>query len=112
MEIKVNLNPLKETTVFLYRGITIIYSNSDWAVLCRNLQTCQRRWGTVEKVMRKIGEPIKGQEMMYKAVVQAVILYGRKIWVATDAMMMVLEEFHQRTARRIAGTTVMKGDGA
>ena len=49
MEIKVNLNPLEETTVFLYQGITITYNNSDWAVFYINLQTYQRRWGTVER---------------------------------------------------------------
>ena len=59
MEIKVNLHPLEETTVFLYRGIKITYNNSDWAVLYRNLQTYQRRWGMAEKVMGKIREPIK-----------------------------------------------------
>ena len=47
---------------------------------------------------------------MYKAVVQAMLMYGSKIWVVTGAMMMVLEGFHHRIARRIAGMTVSKGD--
>ena len=39
------------------------------------------------------------------------ILYGRKIWVVTEVMMTVIEVFHHRIDRRIAGMTVMKGDG-
>ena len=36
------------------------------------------------------GAPIKARKMMYKAVVQEVILYGSKIWVVTNTMMKVL----------------------
>ena len=50
--------------------------------------------------------------MIYKAVVsvvfQAVLLYWREIWVAIDAIMAMLEGFHHRIARQIAGTTERK----
>ena len=39
--------------------------------------------------------------MLYKAVAQTVLLYGCKIWLVTGAMLKVMEEFHQRAARRI-----------
>ena len=41
--------------------------------------------------------------MMYKLVVQVVLLYGSEIWVVTDAMMTVLEGFHIKTVERIVG---------
>ena len=44
----------------------------------------------VEKVMDKTGGTTKAREMMYKAVVQAVRLYGSERWVVKDTMMMVL----------------------
>ena len=44
----------------------------------------------VEKVLGKRGATIKDWAMMYKVVVQAVIMYGSESWVVTDAMMMVL----------------------
>ena len=47
----------------------------------------------VEKFMRKMWAPLKDRAMMYKSVVQAVLLYRSKIWVATDKMMKVLEGF-------------------
>ena len=55
----------------------------------------------LEKVLGKTGSPIKDREMMYKAVVQAVLLYRRDIWVVTDAITTFLEGFHRRISRRI-----------
>ena len=51
------------------------------------------------------GAPIKAWEMIYKMGVQAVILYGSKIWVVTDEMMIVLEVLHHSITRRITGMT-------
>ena len=49
--------------------------------------------------------------MMYKEVAKTVLLYGRKSWVVTDVMMMVLEGFHHSTYRLITGMTVHRGAG-
>ena len=65
----------------------------------------------MSKVTGNTGVPIKACDMMYKAVFQLVLLYGREIWVVTDSMMMVLEVFYHKIARRIAEMTVGKGDG-
>ena len=40
--------------------------------------------------------------MFYKAVAQAVLLYGCESWVLTDKVWSTLEGFHNRAARRIA----------
>ena len=64
----------------------------------------------VAKVMGKMGAPIKACAMIYKAVVQAVLLYGSPIWVVTDAMVMVIEVFQHMIARQILGVTARKGD--
>ena len=47
-----------------------------------------------EKLMGKTGLPIKAPVMMYKVVVQVVLLCESEIWRVTDAMMTVLEDFH------------------
>ena len=70
MAIRVNLNPLRETAAFLYLRRTVKYNTSDWAALYSNLRKYQRRWGMVEKVLGKMGVPIKYLATMYKAVVQ------------------------------------------
>ena len=74
MEIKVKLNPLESTTVFPYLGYIITYKNNDWAAFYSNLRKDHRRWGMAENVLEKTGEPIKAHEMMYKTVVQVVLL--------------------------------------
>ena len=43
--------------------------------------------------LEKTGAPVKDRAMIYKAVVQAVIMYGSKIWVFMDPMMKVVEGF-------------------
>ena len=48
--------------------------------------------------------------MEYKVVVQVVLLYGSEIWVATDAMMTLLEGFHHRIAIHVLGMTLNKFD--
>ena len=49
--------------------------------------------------------------MMYKAVVQAVLMHGSEIWVVTEVMMTVLEVFHHRTAGQIVRIIEQRGDG-
>ena len=58
-----------------------------------------------------MGYPIKAHAIIHKAIVQAVILHGRKIWVVTDTMSTVLEGFHYRIAIHTSGMTVRKRDG-
>ena len=65
----------------------------------------------VAKVLGKTRAPIKACVLMYKAVFQSVLLYGREIWVVMHTMMTVLELFHHRIAKRVAGLTERKGDG-
>ena len=53
----------------------------------------------VAKVLGKTGAPIKARTMIYKAVVQLVLLYGSERWVVMGAIMTVLEGFHHMIAR-------------
>ena len=51
----------------------------------------------------KVGATVRAWAMMYKAVVQTVLLYGSESWVIMNAMMKVLEGFHHQIASRIVG---------
>ena len=46
--------------------------------------------------------------MMYKAVVQTVLIYRIDFWVVTEAMLKVMEVFHHCLNRRIAGMSSWK----
>ena len=71
----------------------------------RNLSESQQIWGMVKKVMGKTGVTIKAPKMMYKVVVQVVLMYGSEIWVVANEMMTVLEGLHHRISEQIAGMT-------
>ena len=101
MVYRVNPNPLEATTVFPYLVRTFTYNNSYWAALYSNLRKTQKKWGMVAKVLGKTGALIKARENIYKALVQAVILYGSKTGVVMEAMMTVLNIIPHRIARLI-----------
>ena len=86
-----------------------MYNNSYLEDFYINLRKAQRILWIVEKVMGKTWVPIKSWAVVYKAVVQAVLLYRSEIWVIIDMMMTVMEGFHHRISRRIAGTTAQRG---
>ena len=57
----------------------------------------------VLEVLTKSGAAVRAREMMYKAVVHMVFLYGSERYVVTGVMLTILEGFHHWVARRIAG---------
>ena len=101
MTIKVNLNPIKSAATLQYLGRSAAYKNIEWAALYHNLMKAQQMWGMVSRVLVKVGATMQALEMMYKTVVQMVLIYVSESWVITDEMMKVLERFHHQIYRRI-----------
>ena len=50
-----------------------------------------QRWGLGAKVLKKTGAKVRSLAMIYKAMVQTVLLYGSKILIVTDAVLKVQE---------------------
>ena len=59
----------------------------------------------ISKVLEKMGETVQARGMIYTAVSETVLFYGRKSWVVTGAMLNILEGFHHRAAIEFAGMT-------
>ena len=78
----------------------------------KNLKKEQRRWGVIKRVLEKTGATVQARGIIYKAMSQSVLLYGRKSWVVTEAMLKVLEGFNHRAARHITGMTSICGANA
>ena len=55
------------------------------------------------EVLTKAGAAVRARDIMYKAVVQTMLLYASESWVDTGAMLTVLEGFHHRLDIKIAG---------
>ena len=59
----------------------------------------------VLRVLEKTGVMVRAKWIMYKAVVQKLLLYGSESRVITDTMIKVLEGFHHQISRRIRSKT-------
>ena len=47
----------------------------------------------ISRLLESMGETVRSQGTMYKAVAQSVILYGKDSWVVTKDMLKVLTVF-------------------
>ena len=59
----------------------------------------------VGKVVSKTGATVRARGILYKSVLQSVLLYGSESWVVTGDMLKVIECFHHQVARRMTGAT-------
>ena len=80
-----------------------MFNNSDWGAMYGNLRKAQRWWCMATKVMTNTVATVQTWVMIYKAVVQMVLLYGSKSWVVIEAMLKVMEVLHHRVDHRMAG---------
>ena len=97
--------PCNLTQDFLYLGRTVAFNNIDWEALYHNLRKVWSWWGVVAKVLMVTGAAVRAQAMIYKAVVQTVLIYGSNRWVVTGSMLKFMDGFHHQVARRIPEKT-------
>lgn len=93
---------LETVSTFKYLGRPISSTDDDWPAIHLNLSKAREQWAMVSKVLRREDATPKISAMFYKAVVQSVLLYGAETWVMTPAVLLKLESFHKRIARRLA----------
>ena len=65
----------------------------------------------IAKVLIKERAPVRSLAMLYKVVVNMVLLYGNEIWVAMGGIMTVLEGFHHWVVRQISGDRAQYDQG-
>ena len=68
-----------------------------------NIRKAKARWGQVARILSREGATSGTMAYFYKAVVQAVLLYGSESWVLTQKMWKAVESFHSSCARYIVG---------
>ena len=94
---------LETTAAFTNLDFTLAFNNSDWVALYRNLRKSQQWWWMLKKLLTKTGATVQAQAMMYKSLVQTVLIYESESWVVMDEMLKVLEGFHHQVAWSITG---------
>ena len=98
-----NAKPLETVEAFPYLGRTVSYNNRYWVDLYQNLRKSRRWWEMVAKLVMKMGATVWALGVIYKAVLQMVLLYGIDIWVLKGSMLKALEVLYNRISRSITG---------
>ena len=93
---------LKRVQKFKYLGRVLEEHDNDEYAVDRQLERARATWGRIGKVLTaKKGVDCRTMGYFYKAIVQAVLLYGSETWTITESTMKKLRSFHARVARYI-----------
>ena len=87
--------------VFKYLRWLLERSDDDWAAVLRKTRKARQVWGWLGKLLWKEGAELAVSEIFYRAVVQAVLLFGVETWVLSAPMMQILEGAHVGLLRQV-----------
>ena len=78
-------------------------SYEDWTAVVGNLQKAWKIWACLLRILVREGSSPRVLGMLFKAVVQVVLLFGAEMWVMTPRIGRALGGFQHRVAQRIVG---------
>jgi hypothetical protein len=90
---------------FIYMGWILERNDNEWPAINGNLKRTIIAWGRIGKIFKKERAEeraeVKSMTSIYKAIVQAVLLYGAESWIVTTVpgtgMQQKLASFHHRS---------------
>lgn len=112
MGFKVEEVGMEQVAIFKYLGRPVTQDNDDWMTVYHNLAAARQKWGRIRASITKEISSRKTMENFYKAVVQAILLYGSESWYLTTTMLSKLNTFHHQCARHICRTHIMPISGS
>ena len=74
-------HPLEMVTSFTYLGQVISAADDDWPVVVKNLSRARKVWSRMSRILSREGAAPRVSGFFFKAVVQAVLLFGAETWV-------------------------------
>ena len=77
--------------------------------MAENLVKAQKIWGRLSQILIREGADKRVSGNFFKAVVQAVLLFGADTWVLTPRIERALESFMHGATRRITGKNPRRG---
>ena len=72
---------------FKYLGRVLHRMDEDWPAVSRNIGRTRQVLGSLGKLLRREGADLIVSENLYRAVVQAVLLFGSETWVLMETML-------------------------
>ena len=95
--------PLATVTLLKYLRQVMAMAYDNWTVVVGTLWKAQKIWAQMGRILVWEGAFPRVLGVFFKAVVQAVLLFGSETWVLTPRMGRDLGSFQNRVARRITG---------
>ena len=77
--------------------------DDDWFAVVGNLGKGRKSWCRLSRVLGREGADPNVSGNFYKAVAQAVLLFGAKTWVLTHRTEKALDSLQSRVASRLTG---------
>jgi hypothetical protein len=101
-QFSVNGEVLEWVEVFKYLGCLLAQDNDNIQAIRAQLWKACATWAWFGQVLHNKNASLYAAATFYKAVVQAILLYGSKTWVLSRTALVRLEGFHIRAAYRMA----------
>ena len=96
-------SPIDRETQFKYLGRVLEDKDDDNHAIDRQLKRAKAKWARIGKILSVKTTDPRVRGYFYKAILQAVLLYGSESWVISDFKLKQLRSFHHRVARYITG---------
>ena len=77
---------MENVTEFKYLERVMTAGVDDWPTVVGNLKRARESWGRLSLILRQEGADSKVSVIVFKAVMQAVLLFGAETWVLTPRM--------------------------
>ncbi len=94
---------LERVELFKYLGRLLTYDANDSQAMQSNLKKVGKSWAQVSCVLRTENASPKVSGVFYKAIIQAVLLFGSETWRLCPLSLKSLEGFHIKATHHIAG---------
>ena len=103
VEFNVGGQVLKKSRQFRYLGRILDDEDDDNHAAFRQLKRAREKWGRIAGILNAEGANPKTMGYFYKAIVQAILLYGSESWTLTRNILKRFDSFHARVARYLTG---------
>ena len=96
---EINGKSINRVREFKYLGRVLHERDDDQFAASRQLQRARSKWNRIAGVLKTQGVGSKIMGYFYKAIVQAVLLYGSESWTLSKNKLREFSSFHNRVAR-------------
>ena len=102
---------LETVATFKYLRWVMTAGDDDWPEVARNLVKSRKSWGRLSQILSRKGADKRVLRNFFKAVVQAVLLFGAETWVLTPRIERALDSFMHGSACGITVKHPRRGEG-